>query len=200
MFYKVEENPFKIDPFKALVSPRPIGWISTRDGRGRNNLAPYSFFNGISERPPMLMFSSTGRKPDRSAKDSIANIRETGVFCANVVPHALIDQMTLSSEHVPAEEDEFTLTGLETAPCEMIDCARVAAAPASFECKLWKLIDLPGGANDAMAIGQVVGVWLDEAVLNGDRVDVTRYKPVGRLGYRDHCTIESVFRVKRPGE
>lgn len=197
MFYRTGDCPLPIDPFKALVSPRPIGWISTRDRDGRDNLAPYSFFNAVADAPPMVMFASSGAKPDRDRKDSLDGIRDTGVFCVNIVSRALGDAMNASSAALPAGESEFAHAGIASAPCREIACLRVDAAPAALECRLWRIIDLPGEAN-AMAIGEVVAVWIDDAVLDGDRVDVTRYAPLSRLGYRDYAAAETVFRMTRP--
>lgn len=202
MFYRPgeEDHGLPHNPFKALVAPRPIGWIGSRDAEGRDNLAPYSFFNAVADQPPMVMFSSTGAKPDRAAgKDSVANIRETGVFSVNIVSHALRDAMNASAAPAPAGTDEFALTGLDKAPCETIACARVAAAPACLECRLHEVITLPGPAN-FLVLGVVVGIHIDEAVMAAGMVDVTRYRPLSRLGYRDYAAVERVFPLDRPGQ
>ncbi len=202
MFYRPGLDPHGLahNPFKALVAPRPIGWISTRAPDGRVNLAPYSFFNAIADDPPMVMYSSTGRKIGLDeGKDTVANIRATGEFVANIVSYALRDKMNASSGHYPAGEDEFLRAGLAPAPSRVVAPPRVAEAPAALECRAWRIIDLPGPAN-VMVIGEVVGVHIAEAVLADGRVDVTRYQPLARLGYRDYAAVREVFALNRPGQ
>src|SRR3954447_26529680 len=128
-------------PFKAIVAPRPIGWISTRDGQGRVNLAPYSFFNAFSEEPPVVGFSSFGRK------DSLRNAEETGEFVANLATRALAEAVNLTSAAVPHGVDEMAMAGLTPAPCRMVGAPRVVESPAALECKLIRVIpvtDLDG--------------------------------------------------------
>ncbi|RMH48731.1 MAG: flavin reductase family protein [Alphaproteobacteria bacterium] len=202
MFYRTDggrPEALRHNPFKAIVAPRPIGWIATRDRDGRNNLAPYSFFNAIADDPPMVMFATTGPKPDGSPKDSLTNIRETGVFCVNIVSEAQIEAMNASSAHLPAGEDEFARAGLQALPCETIDCARVAGAPASLECRLWRIIELPGAAN-AVTIGEVTGIHIDDRHLRDGILDVTRYRPLARLGYRDYTLVRELFALDRPDD
>ena len=200
MFYRpgVDGHGLPHDPFKALIAPRPIGWISTVDPEGRANLAPYSFFNGVSEKPPMVMYANTGVKPGvAERKDTLANIRATGEFVVNIVPLALRDAMNTSSGIYPPDEDEFELAGLGKAPCRVIAAPRVAEAPAALECRLWKVIDLPG-PSDAMVIGEVVGIHIDEKILRDGLVDVTIYQPLSRLGYFYYAAVSEVFPMRRP--
>jgi flavin reductase (DIM6/NTAB) family NADH-FMN oxidoreductase RutF len=200
MFYRPGRDPHGLahDPFKALVAPRPIGWISTRDAEGRPNLAPYSFFNALADRPPLVMYASNGGKAGTGErKDTLANVRATGEFVVNVVPLALRDAMNASSAPLPAGEDEFRRAGLTAAACREVGAPRVAEAPAALECRLWRIVELPGEGN-AMAIGEVVGVHVDPAVLRDGKVDVTLYRPLARLGYRDYAAVERVFALDRP--
>ncbi len=202
MFYRPSQDPHGLphNPFKAMVSPRPIGWISTLDAQGRANLAPYSFFNALADEPPMVMFSNTGSKPDQpAAKDSVANIRATGEFVVNIVSSALVDAMNVSSGGYDAGVDEFDLAGLEKGQCHEVKPPRVAASPGAFECKLWKVIDLPGASN-VMVIGEVVGIHIADDMLNNGIFDVTRYQPVSRLGYKDYARVETLFSLARPGQ
>ncbi|MEO0386641.1 MAG: flavin reductase family protein [Pseudomonadota bacterium] len=202
MFYRPGLDPHGLphNPFKAMVAPRPIGWISAVDAAGRVNLAPYSFFNALADAPPMVMFSNTGAKPDRSdGKDSVSAIRETGAFAVNLVSYALRDAMNASSGAFPAETDEFEMAGLEKAACNLIDAPRVAAAPASFECRLWQIITLPGEAN-ILVIGEVIGIHIDEAALTDGIFDVTKVQPLARLGYRDYTAVTALFSLNRPGQ
>jgi flavin reductase (DIM6/NTAB) family NADH-FMN oxidoreductase RutF len=201
MFYKPEDgHGLPHNPFNALVTPRPIGWISTRDAAGRDNLAPYSFFNAVAYVPPQVMFASTSAKEDRGdTKDSVANIRETGVFCCNIVPFALKDAMNVTTEHFAAGIDEFERAGLEKAACETIDCARVAAAPAQLECRLTEIVRLPGAANWAV-FGEVTGIHISDAILTDGMVDIAKYHPLARMGYRDYTHVTEVFTLARPDD
>ncbi|KZY02966.1 MULTISPECIES: flavin reductase family protein [unclassified Sulfitobacter] len=201
MFYRPESgHGLPHNPFNAIVTPRPIGWISSRDAEGRDNLAPYSFFNGVAYTPPQVMFASTGQKPDvDGTKDSVANIRETGVFCVNVVEYAARDAMNLSSATLPHGSDEFEHAGIEKAACDLIDCARVANAPANLECRVTQIVKIEGDVN-YVVFGEVVGVHLrDDCIVDG-RFDVTRYVPLSRLGYRDYTAVREVFEMVRPDD
>ncbi len=201
MFYRpADGHGLPHNPFNAIVTPRPIGWISTRGSDGRENLAPYSFFNAVAYTPPQVMFASTSGKPDRDfGKDSVANITDSGVFCVNIVSFALKDQMNLSSGSFGAEVDEFELAGLERAECKTIPCSRVAAAPAALECRLTQVVNLEGLENFCV-FGEVTGVYMrDDCIVDG-RFDVTTFRPMARLGYRDYTCVDNLFSLKRPGE
>jgi flavin reductase (DIM6/NTAB) family NADH-FMN oxidoreductase RutF len=200
MFYRPEDgHGLPHNPFNAIITPRPIGWISSRGVLG-DNLAPYSFFNGVAYVPPQIMFATTGSKPDREGgKDSLAQIRETGVFCVNVVEEAATEAMNISAGIYPAGEDEFALAGLEKAQCETIDCARVAGAPAALECKLTQIVTLPGEAN-SVVFGEVTGIHLRDDCLVDGIFRSDRYQPLARMGYRDYTVVRETFTLKRPGE
>ncbi|MFN3613538.1 MAG: flavin reductase family protein [Rubrimonas sp.] len=202
MFYRpgVDHHGLPHNPFNAIVAPRPIGWISTRGVDGRDNLAPYSFFNAVAYAPPQVMFASTGAKTDRDGtKDSIANIRDTGVFCVNVVSWGLRDAMNLTSGAWRRDEDEFALAQLEKVGCETIDCPRVAASPAALECRLLQIVRLAGEAN-VMAIGEVTGVHIRDDALTAGLFDPALVRPLARLGYKDYAVVDTVFQMTRPGE
>jgi flavin reductase (DIM6/NTAB) family NADH-FMN oxidoreductase RutF len=194
MFYRPEDgHGLPHNPFNAIVTPRPIGWISSRDSQGRDNLAPYSFFNAIAYVPPQVMFSSTG------IKDSVSNILETGVFCVNIVEYSAREVMNASSADLARDVDEFAHAGIEKTQCQTIDCARVANAPASLECRLTQVIELLGQSN-RLILGEVTGVHMrDDCVVNG-RFDVSTFQPLSRLGYRDYARVTEVFEMIRPGE
>ena len=201
MFYRPEDgHGLPHNPFNALIVPRPIGWISTRSTDGRDNLAPYSFFNGTAYVPPQVMFASTGTKPDREGtKDSISNIRETGVFCVNMVAQAMTDAMNVSSGTLPADVSEFDRAGLAREACETIDCARVAGAPAALECRMNQIVTLEGEAN-FVCFGTVTGIHLNDDYLVDGMFDVTLFKPLARLGYRDYAVISESFTLSRPDD
>ncbi|MEO0567688.1 MAG: flavin reductase family protein [Pseudomonadota bacterium] len=201
MFYRPENgHGLPHNPFNAIVTPRPIGWISTRGADKSENLAPYSFFNAVAYVPPQVMFASTSTKPDRGdTKDSVANIRETGVFCVNVVSFEMRDVMNKSSGPWEKDVDEFALAGIDRTECETIDCSRVAAAPASLECKLTEIVRLPGDAN-FVVLGEVTGVHMRDDCLKDGRFDVTAFNPLARLGYKDYTAVRDLFSLTRPGE
>lgn len=197
MFYEPRNgHGLPHDPFKAIVAPRPIGWISTVDAAGRPNLAPYSFFNAVHSRPPMLMFTS------ETMKHSAANAIATGEFVFNLVPRHLFDAMNVSSGAQPDGESEFVAAGLAEAPCRIVRAPRVAAAPASLECRVvstMQLQDVDGAALQGwIIIGQVVGVHIDEAYLHDGRFDTLAAQPVARCGYRDYAAVTELFEALRP--
>ena len=201
MFYRpADGHGLPHNPFNAIITPRPIAWVSTKGADGVANLAPYSFFNGVAYVPPQVMFASTGVKDDRDGtKDSVANLRETGVFCVNVVEEAARDAMNQTSGPWEAGTDEFALAAIDKADCAELDCARVANAPASLECKVTQIVQIEGAAN-CVVFGEVVGVHLrDDCIVDGI-FDVLRYRPLTRLGYRDYSVIDDKFSLKRPGE
>lgn len=194
MFYRPEDgHGLPHNPFNAIITPRPIGWISTRNKDGVANLAPYSFFNGIAYVPPQVMFAST------DPKDSLANIQDTGVFCVNVVEYAARDRMNASSKAYPNDVDEFEASGTPKAPCETIDCDRVADAPASLECRMTNVIKTLGEGN-YLITGEVVGIHLRDDCLVDGVFDVTTFNPLSRLGYRDYSVVQELFSLKRPDD
>ena len=201
MFYRPEDgHGLPHNPFNAIITPRPIGWISSRDGNGVNNLAPYSFFNGVAYFPPQVMFASTGMKEDQdNTKDSMANIEETGEFCVNVVEFAARDAMNASSATLDKSVDEFAHAGLTAVECETINCARIEGAPAALECKLTKIVTLPGASN-RVAFGEVTGIHLRDDCLRDGIFDVTTFQPLARLGYRDYSVVRDLFSLQRPDD
>ena len=201
MFYETRDNRhgLKHDPFKALAVPRPIGWISTLSKDGICNLAPYSFFNAVGEKPHYVVFGSGG------VKDSLANIEETGEFVCSLATYDLRFHMNMSSASVPRGVDEFPIAGLTAAPSRMVKPPRVKESPAAFECRRWKTIDLPpaepgGESTYTLVIGLVVGVYIDDAYIKSGLVDTGAMRPIARLGYMDYAVVtpETIFSIKRP--
>lgn len=184
------------DPIKAIVAPRPIGWISTLSKDGIANLAPYSFFNAVGGMPPMLMFSSEG------VKDSARNAVESGEFVFNYVSQDLEAEMNATSTPAPAGISEFDHVGLEQAACETVSAPRVAKAKAALECKVTNMVeltDIAGNKTGAVTIiGQVTGVHIDETVIREGRFDVNLAKPVTRLGYLDFGYCAELHELQRP--
>ncbi|MCK4203317.1 flavin reductase family protein [Brucella pituitosa] len=184
------------NPFKAIVAPRPIGWIGARSKNGAVNLAPYSFFNAICDTPPMVMFSSSG------FKDSVSFIEETGEFTASLVSDHLKEKMNASSINAPRGTSEFEYAGLTVAHSKLIAAPYVKEAYAALECvavEIRRLQDKEGRSTDNyMVIGEVVGVHIDESVLTDGLFDIRKAKPVTRLGYMDYATTEDVYQMFRP--
>ena len=187
------------DPFNAIIAPRPIGWISSRDARGNVNLAPYSFFNGFNYHPPIIGFSST------SWKDSVANIQETGEFVWNLATMDLAQQMNLTAAHVAKDVNEFAVAGLTAAPSKRVNVPRVAESPVSFECKVSQIIQLQGADGNKvqvwLTLGEVVAVHIDKAMIKDGVYQTALARPIVRAGRRgDYFEIrpEAKFEMKRP--
>lgn len=184
------------DPFKALIAPRPIGWVSTLSKTGAINLAPYSFFNAVCDQPPIIVFSSTG------AKDSMTFAGETGEFVWNMPTYALREHMNATSALLPRGACEFDFAELEMAPSRLVKPPRVAASPASLECKvsdLYQLKDMTGAPTpNYLVFGQVVGVHIDEAFIKDGVVDTAAMQPITRGGYMDYAVTEKMFTMMRP--
>lgn len=198
MFYepRLRNHGLPHDPMKALVGPRPIGWISSMSAAGAINLAPYSFFNLVSDMPPIVMFSSGGRK------DSLANVEETGEFVCNIVTDAFTEAMNVSSAPFERGVNEFEQAGLAMEPSRLVKPPRVKGIAASLECKVTDIRLLNGvdGANGryTMVLGEVVGVYVDEGILKSGRVDAANFRLLARLGYMDYAVVERVFELQRP--
>ncbi|WP_024506662.1 flavin reductase family protein [Bradyrhizobium sp. ARR65] len=189
----------KHDPFNAIVAPRPIGWISSRDAKGNVNLAPYSFFNAFCYKPPIVGFSST------SWKDSVANIQETKEFVWNLATMDLARQMNATAAHVARDVDEFGIAGLTPVPCKLVNVPRVAESPVAFECKLSQIIQLQGAdgskAEAWLTLGEVVAVHIDKAFIKDGVYQTALARPIVRAGRRgDYFEIrpEAMFEMPRP--
>jgi flavin reductase (DIM6/NTAB) family NADH-FMN oxidoreductase RutF len=199
MFYetdKRDQTRLPRDPFKAIVAPRPIGWISTRARDGRINLAPYSFFNGFGSAPPIVGFSSEGWK------DSATFAKETGEFVANLATGPLRDSMNATSAALPRGENEFAHAGLTMAECRLVSAPRVAESPAALECKVVEVVEIRtrSGAwsGSVLTLGEVVGVHIDDAYIRDGRFDTARAHPLARCGYQDYAMVDEVFALARP--
>jgi len=189
----------KHDPFNAIIAPRPIGWISSRDARGHVNLAPYSFFNGFCYTPPIIGFSST------AWKDSVGNIEETGEFVWNLATRDLAKQMNLTAAHVPQDVSEFEIARLTEAPCTLVGVPRVAESPVSFECKLTQIVQLQGAdgrkAQAWLVLGEVVAVHIDKALIKDGVYQTALARPIVRAGRKgDYFEIrpDAMFEMARP--
>ena len=198
MFYDAikNEHGLRYDPFKAIVAPRPIGWITSMNAKGEINLAPYSFFNGISSRPALVMFSSEG------LKDSVSFIAETGEFVCNQATWDLREAMNATSAPLPRGANEMERAGLAPAPSRLVKPPRVAASPCALECRLIKIVpvEAAGGlpVDCHVVIGQVVGVHIDDRFIVDGLLDTAAMKPIARCGYDQYAVVEQVFSMTRP--
>ncbi len=191
-----DRSVFPHDPLKALIAPRPIGWIATMSARGELNLAPYSYFNGFSSSPPIVGFSSEGEK------DSQVFALETGEFVWSMATWELRDQMNASAASLPRGQSEFTHARLETAPSRLVRPPRVAASPAAFECRVTEMVklkDLDGSdSGRRLVLGRVVGIHIDARFVRDGRVDTAAMRPIARGGYDEYSVVERVFTMPRP--
>ncbi len=203
MFYEPAKRDHGLprDPFKACVVPRPIGWVTTQDAKGRINLAPFSFFNAVAGDPPMVCFAPGGLKSDGVVKDSLAFAREGGEFTCNIATWDLREQMNLTSAGLATGQNEAAFAGLTLVPARLVKPPRVKESPIHLECKVWQILDLPPdrhGEPNNLVFGTVVGVHIDEAVLTEGRVDLAKVRPIARLGYMDYAVVDTIFSMQRP--
>jgi flavin reductase (DIM6/NTAB) family NADH-FMN oxidoreductase RutF len=198
MFYEPSKRNHGLpyDPLKAIIAPRPIGWITTMGRDGKVNLAPYSFFNGFSTRPPIVGYSGEGEK------DSVALAEETGEFVCSLATYDLREQMNATSATLPRGTNEMEVAGIEAAPSRMVKPPRVAASPCAMECKWLQTIhlkDLDGNPVDRyLVLGMVVGVHIEDRFIKDGMVDTAAMRPIARLGYNDYAVVDSVFSITRP--
>jgi flavin reductase (DIM6/NTAB) family NADH-FMN oxidoreductase RutF len=188
----------------SLVVPRPIGWIGTRGADGTANLAPFSYFNGLSA-APLLVGASVGlrrraRDAEPEAKDTLRNVREAGAFSVSMVTERHLEAMVHTSGDWPSGTSEFEAAGLEMAECETVSAPYVADAPAVLECRLFRVVDL-GDAPNTLVIGEVLGIRLGEGLrVDPDtlHVDVESLRPVGRLGLDEYTLLGELRHLPRP--
>ena len=198
MFYEPRraDHGLPHDPFKAIVAPRPIGWISAVGASGQINLAPYSFFNAVCGRPPLVMFSSEGRK------DAVTFIDETGAFVCNLATMPFAEQMNLTSAPLARGDSEFAYAGLELEPSRLVAVPRVKGAAAALECRhisTQQLVDAEGSPVSCwLVLGEVVGVHIEDRFIVDGLVQTAAMQPIARCGYHDYAVVESLFSMMRP--
>ena len=200
MFYEPKKgSPFKIDPFKSLVFPRPIGWISSISKNGIANLAPYSYFNAVADEPPQVMFCSNGSSTHGKYKDSLSNILTTKEFVVNFATSTSRNQMNTSSREFKPDEDEFILSNLKKKKSRLVKPPSVKDSPVNLECKLVKTIKLKSNSKkiSTMIIGEVIGIFINNKFIKNNRVDSVAMRYIARMGYSEYTTISSKFTMKR---
>ena len=206
MFYepKKKNHGLAKNPFNSLIIPRPIGWISSVDGNGNHNLAPYSFFNAVGYSPPTVMFSGGVGAASDGMKDSVRNIESTGEFVCNLATWDTRDQMNKSAATVAADVDEIALADLTPIPSTIVGAPRIKEAPVHLECRYLKSVDIPGwtAADGSRVIfGEVVGIHIDDDFITDDgMVDVAKMLVIARLGYNDYARVDvdAIFNLERP--
>ncbi|MFK7792189.1 MAG: flavin reductase family protein [Devosiaceae bacterium] len=198
MFFEPNKgHPFRHNPFKAVVAPRPIGWIATRSTDGRENLSPYSFFNAVSDEPPIVMFSSGGEK------DSLTFARESGCFVAHSAPETMFEAMNQSSATYPRGVSEIAATGLRVDDAKLVNAPRLVDAPSALECVVTQIIQPIGQDGEKssyfMIFGEVVGVHIhDDFITKEGRFDSNRAALMARCGYADYAVAREIEPKPRP--
>lgn len=201
MFYEPKKgHPFKIDPYKALVFPRPIGWISSLSKKGIPNLAPYSYFNAVADEPPQVMFCSNGDSAYGGYKDSLANILSTKEFVVNFATAKTRDAMNISSSNYKPNEDEFVAAKLKKRKSKLIKPPSVNDSPVNLECKLLKTLKLKTNTKkiSTMVIGEIIGIYINNKFIKNGRIDSVSMRYVSRMGYSEYTTVSSKFNLRRP--
>lgn len=206
MYYEIggghshRDAGLKHNPFQALVTPRPIGWISTLSKEGIANLSPYSYFNSISSDPPAVMYTVSSEHMEGGEKDSLRNARDTGEFVFNLCTEALGRQMNDSSTMAPRDTDEFEVAGLTKAPSTLVKAPRVAESPVHLECQVIHILKIPLGekSNSHMIMGRVVAVHIRDDLIIDGRFDTVKARPMARLGYFDYSVVTESLEMHRP--
>ena len=201
MFYEPKKgHPFSIDPYKSLIFPRPIGWISSISKKGIANLAPFSYFNALADDPPQVMFAAGAPFKPRNKKDTLSNVLVTKEFVVNFATTTTRKQMNLSSVEASQDVDEFLLTKLKKRKSKLVRAPSVADSPVNLECKLLKTLKLKSNTKKytTMIIGEVIGIYIKDTFIQKGRVNSVAMRYVARMGYSEYTTVSSRFRMKRP--
>lgn len=205
MFYDPRENlrpaPLSHNPFNALVAPRPIAWVSTIDSQANVNLAPFSYFNAVSADPPYVVVA-IGNKDDKGTpKDTLSNVRDVPEFVVNVASSELRDAINQTSKVYPRDVNEFDEAGLTQVESRLIRPPRVAEARAALECRVHQIVELPGpdnGPSRHLVVGEVVGIYIDDDVIEDGKVVANRLHQLSRLGYFEYDQVDETFTIPRP--
>ncbi|MBF96634.1 MAG: hypothetical protein CFH34_01628 [Alphaproteobacteria bacterium MarineAlpha9_Bin4] len=204
MFYETKKNNhgLKFNPFKSCIIPRPIAWITTISEDGEDNCAPYSFFNGVASDPPMVMFANNGPAPSlRGPKDTFTNIKNNKEFVVNISTYESKDKMNKTCAPLSSGESEIEYASLETKESNFIKPKSLKISPINMECVLYKIVDLPNtneNEYNAIIIGKVIGINIDDEFIKDGIINVKKLKPLARLGYMDYSAVDNIFSMKRP--
>ena len=200
MFYEPKKGvPFDVNPFKSLIFPRPIGWISSVNKKGIANLAPYSYFNAVTDEPPQIMFCANGGSSHYKYKDSLSNILSTKEFVVNFATSSTRNQMNNSSKDFKPDEDEFILSKLKKKKSKLVRAPSVKDSPVNLECTLVKTIKLKSNLKkiSTMIIGEVIGIYINNKFVKNGRIDSVSMRYIARMGYSEYTTVSSKFNLKR---
>jgi len=183
----------------TTILPRPIAWVSTLSPEGRGNLAPFSFFQGVTANPPTLMISPVNTR-EGAKKDTVRNLEKIPEFVVSLVPHRLAEKMNATSATLPYGESEFEKFGIASAPSDRVRPARVAEAPVSFECRVHSIVHIGEGPLAANVVfGRILQAHVDDSVLGEDGYpDPARLDLIGRLGRQSYMRMTDRFDMKRP--
>lgn len=205
MFYDPRDNlrpaPLRYNPFNALVAPRPIAWVSTIDSQSRVNLAPFSYFNAVSADPPYVVIGIGNKDDDGTPKDTLSNVRDVPEFVVNIASKELKEAINQSSKVYPQDVDEFDETSVTPVESRQVRPPRVAEAKAALECRVHQIVELPGpehGSSRHVVIGEVVGIHIDDDVIEDGKVVASRLHQLSRLGYFEYDSVEGTFTIPRP--
>jgi flavin reductase (DIM6/NTAB) family NADH-FMN oxidoreductase RutF len=203
MFYIPQKNDHHLphNPYKSCIVPRPIGWICSMSKGGIINVAPFSYFNAISDFPAMVMFSSCNKNKEDTKKDTVINISSTKEFVVNIATFDLKDEMNVTSSPLAYGESEAELAKLELEKSNIVQVPRIKKSPINLECILHEIINLPAEKpilSNTMVIGKVVGINIDDNYLTNGIIDIAKIKPIARLGYQDYAVIDKIFTMQRP--
>ena len=203
MFYEPKNGyPFKLNPFNALIIPRPIGWISSLSKNGIFNLAPYSFFNAVAYVPPQIMFSTTGYHTQCGNKDTIKNILDTKEFVVNLATKKLKNKVNETSIDAPNSIDEFNFFEIKKRKSKKVKVPSVYDSPINLECKLLKKINLKSykynNHNSKIIIGEVIGIYIEDKFIKNGKIDSLKMNAISRMGYDEYSEVKSKFNKKRP--
>ena len=201
MIIDPNEIPFQ-DTHKLMIGsivPRPIAFVSTRSKDGKNNVAPFSYFNGVCSKPPTIMFAPARRGWDGKEKDTLVNIRETEEFVVNIVSESFAEKMILCSTDFNPEVDEFDVSGLTPSPSEKVAPPRVAESKISFECKLNQIVEIGDGTAGSgfIVIGTIVLFYIDDEVYENGKINLEKLEPLGRLAGNWYSRTNDLLKIIR---
>ena len=183
----------------STIMPRPIAWVSTIAPDGKTNLAPFSFFQGVTANPPTLMFVPVNNRQGVK-KDTVRNIEAVPEFVVNLVSRELAEQMNATAALLPYGESEFEKFGIVATPSSQVSPPRGAAAPVAFECRLHQIVRIGEGPLAANVVfGRILAAHIRDEVLGADgRPDSGKLDLIGRLGGEDYTLTREVFSIERP--
>ena len=186
----------------SAIVPRPVAWVTTRSAAGIDNLAPFSFFNGVTSRPPTISISIGFRKWETALrpKDTLRNIEETGEFVVHSSTESLAELVNQSSEEFSPNLSEIEILGLDSVPSERVKPLRLRQCPVAFECVLDRVVHLGDPPHTGLVLGRIVLAHVEESVWDPDSqsIDVTKLRPVSRLGGQLWAPVREVFKQERP--